>query len=130
MKELHLLTNDAKALLLHQFIPKEIPLFLDFTVGMAKYIKDNAQTIRKKWAIGFMTFDSWLEMATITHQTISMNMRELSNSAEKFSYDLFACYPFLFTIHCLQQYCLKGHFLDPKFGVAVQVFFMNDSEKM
>jgi hypothetical protein len=118
------LTNDKKALLLHQLLPKEIPLLLDYIESTATYLKENAEIIKSKWENGFISFESWLQMASITKEVIARNRYELKKSPFTFSHELFACYPFLYVIHCLQQYCLKGHFLDPKFNLAVNILFL------
>lgn len=118
------LTNDKKALMLHQMIPKEIPLFLDYVESTANYIEENAEIITQKWTNVLIPFESWLHMASITKEVITLNRSSLMKSAANFSYSLFACYPYLYVIHCLQEYCLKGNFLDPKFNIMVAILFL------
>lgn len=123
MKVLESLTNVDKAKLIHALFTHEIPGFLAYTQEMSAFIKDYPDEVRKVWKNPLFGVDFWFQLAEQADQKITKYGKQLEKSAAVFSDQLFDGYSALYLHHCLSCYTTEGKHRDPKFKLAVDLFF-------
>jgi len=123
MKVLESLTNVDKAKLIHALFTDEIPGFLAYTQAMCAFIKEHPDEVRKVWKNPLFGIDFWFQLAEQADQVIRKYGRQLEKSATLFSDQLFDGYNALYLHHCLSSYTTEGRQKDPKFKLAVDLFF-------
>jgi hypothetical protein len=123
MKALNQLDNIAKARLLQQLFPNEIPALTDFVQGMCEAVKENEELNRAKWNNGLFTFDFWLALAGEVEQKIDRYGAKLHKNCNLFADQLFDGYLACFTIHCIVTYTVVRQHENSKFVKAVDLLF-------
>ena len=120
MKALNKLTNVAKARLLHQLFPSEIPALLEFIQGMCRSILEEEEVNRKNWNDERFSFDEWLSLAGEVNDRI---YRYGCQDNWHFSFQLFYDDAAFVTIHCLMVYTNIRQHANKKFAVAIDLLF-------
>jgi hypothetical protein len=123
MEPLHKFTNVAKAKLLHQLFPQEIPDLLDFISGMCLTIQEDEDRSRKAFGDGLFSFDFWLYLLRQVEQIINQKKALLQKSDKVFSEQLFEGYLACYTNHCIIVYISTRQHPDEKFTQAVELLF-------
>ncbi|EHQ27536.1 hypothetical protein [Mucilaginibacter paludis] len=124
MKLLANFDNIAKARLLHDLFPDEIPALLDDIQAVCANFKANKEAYEKTWDFGLMTFEMWLSLAEKATTVITKYRTQMCKSSKVFSEQLFHAYDYtvIFVNDRVAKYALK---LDEnsKFRKAVDLLF-------
>jgi hypothetical protein len=106
MRPITELSNEEKAILLHQLLPTEIKAFLSNMERYAITLVKHPAEHTKNWADKGIKLNpnQWLKLAKKAADTISQKRENLSNSPEVFARELFRGYMGLFTVYYLQGY--------------------------
>lgn len=124
MKALQELTNSDKAKLLHVLFPQHIEDLLRYIKGMSETMIEEQEIQRRAWQPnGMFTFESWLSWAQKTENVVKRNHARLRKNSNLFSGYLFKGYISIFTCYCLTNYVKTRRHPDPKFTIAVDLFF-------
>lgn len=114
----------AKARLLHDLFPDEIPALLDDIQAVYADFKADKAEYEKTWNFGLMTFDMWLSLAESADATISKYRTQLIKSSKVFSEQLFHSFDYtvLFVNDRIVKYALTMDERN-KFRRAVDLLF-------
>lgn len=123
MKTLKSLKNIQKAKLLHDLFTDEIPQFLEFLKQECETIEKEAEQIRAAWKQEFFSADLWISLSAQTLAAVRKNKTDFQKSSYLFSERLFDGFGTAFLAHKLNRYCETQCFSEPKFDVAVDLFF-------
>lgn len=123
MKTIHMLTNEDKAILMHQLFPGEIEALIQHMEALCKFIIDNQDLHRQKWDDGFMPFDFWLLQITKVQTAIIKDSQKLVKNARYFSEKLFSGMLATYSNHCIDVFIKKSMYRHPKFPVAYELFY-------
>jgi hypothetical protein len=123
MKPLIQLNNVARARLLFELFPQEIPAFLEFLKAITDNLVRDPDQLKEKWENQFFEFNFWIRLATDTQKVLNKHGYTLSSRSRLFADQLFGGYLALYAAHCLHQYILHGHPTDKRFTHAVEEFF-------
>lgn len=124
MKALVNFDNIAKARLLHELFPNEIPALLDNIKEVCADLKTNEYVYRGLWDFGLMTFDAWLLLAENAEKIIIKQRSQLIKSSKVFSEQLFHSFDYtvLFVNDRIVKYALEMD-EQSKFRRAVDLLF-------
>ncbi|MBS1532552.1 MAG: hypothetical protein JSU01_19770 [Bacteroidetes bacterium] len=123
MKPIDDLNNVAKAKLLHELFPQEIPAFIQFVENMCLTIQEEADRQRTQWNNGLFTFDFWLSLVAEAQRKIQRYQAKLPHNASLFADQLFDGYLSVFLIHCLTLYTTVQQHPNRQFVLAVELLF-------
>ena len=123
MQPLNMLTNVQKARLLHSLFLNEIPEFLGYLNELTKSILNDKQRIAEQWDSPMLGFGFWLELTEEVQRVVGEYPKELYKNSVVFAEQLFGGYNAIFTAYALTQYVALGKHIDPKFKIAVELFF-------
>ncbi|WP_127707036.1 hypothetical protein [Mucilaginibacter limnophilus] len=118
-----MLTNVAKARLLHSLLIQEIPQFLGYLNELTKTILNDKERIKAEWKDQLFGVDFWFDLAGEVHRVMAKYPKDLHKSPNVFADQLFDGYTAIFTAHALTQYVALGRHTDPKFKPAVDLLF-------
>lgn len=123
MQPLKVLNNVQKARLIHALFPQEIPAFLAYTAELCRFMKDHPDEVRESWQTQLFGVDFWFGLAEDAARKIRQYGRQLERSSSLFADQLFDGYGAVYLHHCLNAYTGNGRHRDPKFKLAVDLFF-------
>ena len=123
MKPLAEMNNVEKAKLLHALFPAEMPDLIDFIEGMAETTREDGDLLRPNWDNPILSVDEWLGLAARVSEAIKENKVKITRNRQVFSDQLFDWLLALFTNHCITTYTTVREHPNPKFTLAVQLFF-------
>jgi hypothetical protein len=120
MQPLHELTNEQKAILLHQLLPGEIRMFLTGLQLYAGRCITQANTIKRNWKHTEQDANAFLNMARQAVPAIKDQLNALATSPELFASELFTDKLVFFTLTYLPQH---GSISGYRFRDAVKLLF-------
>jgi hypothetical protein len=123
MQPVKMLTNVAKARLLHSLLIQEIPDFLGYLNELTETVLNDKERITSEWKDQLFGVDFWFELAEEVQRVMAKYPKDLYKSANVFADQLFDGYTAIFTAHALTQYVALGRHTDPKFKPAVELLF-------
>ncbi|MEO6850893.1 MAG: hypothetical protein ABI166_09680 [Mucilaginibacter sp.] len=123
MQPLHTFNNVQKAKLLHALFIHEMHGFLTYTQELSAFIKANPDEVRKVWKNQLFGIDFWFQLSEEADRNIKKYGKQLEKSSNLFADQLFDGYSALYLHHCLTTYTEQGKHSDPKFKIAVDLFF-------
>ena len=122
MNALTTLAGSAKARLLHELFPNEIPELLENISQFCINFKENKEAYRKDWNSGFMSFDYWLSLSEETAVLLKRHTFQMIRSSKVFSDQLYFTYTSLFVTDRIVKYAEKIS-TNEKFKQAVTLLF-------
>ncbi|WP_316831736.1 hypothetical protein [Pedobacter aquatilis] len=122
MKALELLSNSAKARLMHELFPGEIKDLLDYLTEYCEHLCSVGENYRKDWDSGLVSFDFWMALAAETNSLIKKHEFSMLRSSKVFSDQLFFTYTALFATDCIVKYAERQS-TNEKFKIIVQLLF-------
>jgi len=96
MKALKNLDNTAKARLLHELFPDEIPVLIENLKRVCAEFKERAEHYRSTWDFGLFGFDQWLKFSQQTAAILEKYEFNMLKSSKVFSDQLCFGYSVLF----------------------------------
>jgi hypothetical protein len=123
MQPLKMLTNVAKARLLHSLLIQEMPEFLGYLNELTETVLNDRERIAAEWKDQMFGVDFWFELAGQVQRVMAKYPKDLYKSANVFADQLFDGYTAIFTAYALTQYVANGRNTDPKFKSAVDLLF-------
>jgi len=122
MKSLNTLTGSAKARLLHELFPQEIPQLLEDITNFCADFSENKEAYKKDWPSDFIAFDYWLSLSEETAGLLKKHGHSILKSSRVFSDQLYFTYTFLFVTDRMIKYAEKVS-TNEKFKLMVQILF-------
>lgn len=122
MKALHTLDGAAKARLLHDLFPHEMPALLDAINAFCADFAERKEEYRASWKDGFMPFDYWFSLSKETAELIKKYGFNLKRSSKVFSDQLYFTYTAMFVTDRIAKYA-ENTSTDEKFKLMVRVLF-------
>lgn len=123
MKALQEPTNSEKAKLIHQLFPQHMEDCINFIEGMCQTVQEEQEKGHIAWDNGFITFESWLYLATDSQKQITSNRKKMLSLSISFASCLFNGFTALFSIHCVVSQTEVIKYPDRKFTKIVELFF-------
>jgi len=125
MKELQKLTEEEKAVLLHQLFPHEIKALLSYIKNTCITTIEREQQQRENWnKAALITYDFWITHVKQTKQIMDKYGKDLQSNSQLFARHLYVGYIAVFSVHCLIQYTTTRKHPNPKFTQAVDLLFL------
>jgi len=125
MERIEELSNTAKAKVLHELFPDEIPALLQFVGGMSATIEEEQETIKKSWKNEPFDFEYWLSLAIEAGIQVYKNSKTMKINSSLFAYWLFYGDAAQFLTYCLLQYTIPRRHTNAKFSLAVELLLPN-----
>lgn len=122
MKALNTLTGLAKARLLYDLFPEEMPELIENVQEFCTHFSENKEKYRIEWKTNFMPFDYWLSLSEETAGLIKKHKYSMLKSGKVFSDQLFFTYTSLFVTDRIIKYA-EQYSKNEKFKLAVTLFF-------
>lgn len=122
MNALHTLTGSAKARLLYDLFPEEMPELIDNIQRFCAHFSENKEKYRTEWQSGIMPFDYWLSLSEETAGIIKKHRYSMLKSGKVFSDQLYFTYTSLFVTDRIIKYADQFS-SNEKFKKAVDLFF-------
>ncbi|PWS33291.1 hypothetical protein [Pedobacter paludis] len=122
MKALNELTGSAKARLLHELLPEEIEGLITYIEEYCAHFSQHAESYRRDWKNGLISFNYWLALADETAKLISRYKLDMIKNSKVFSEQLYFTYTSLFVSDCIVKYADREN-TSERFKLLVQVLF-------
>nr|WP_199077105.1 hypothetical protein [Pedobacter sp. ASV19] len=129
MKPLTALNNVEMARLLFDLVPEHIPGFIEFITRTYNLLIEQREETEKNWDDGWLTFQSWLNLAETTQSNINVFGDKLTKKSQLFADRLFDGYNAIWSRHCATQYAVQEK-CPVDFKNAVTLLFDRDRTRL
>ncbi len=122
MKPLNKLSNIEKGRLLFDLFIDEIPYFITFAKDLTLSLLEDPGKLKTKPIDQLHTTQFWMELVTKAKERFEKYRKELEESGQFFSIQLFDEYDFIYSAYCLHQYLLNEE-CDRKLRLCIRMLF-------
>ena len=122
MNRLTQLDNTAKAKLLHELFPEEIPALVENIKSVCSAFEQGQDEYRATWDFGFFSFDEWLSLSRQTAERVAKFEFNIIRSSKVFSDQLCFNLQALFVNDRIIKYADQVS-TNEKFKLMVQVLY-------